>query len=197
MTYETANPEIDRVTLVPAMAREGKTYAQIGEVLGVRRQRVKQILDRMRRDDPTIPLPRGVRQADSAFRRAARTAKPRPRHADLPGATPEQYTLLRAKLHQKAATAKRLGIPFSLTIAALWPIPTVCPVLGIPISLTECGHRDNYVSFDRFDPSKGYTPENTLIMSYRANRIKNDATPAELRKIADFFTKHQLQSIFT
>jgi hypothetical protein len=41
------------------------------------------------------------------------------------------------------------------------------------------------MSIDRIDPSKGYTPDNVWLISQRANRIKNDATPEELKLIAE------------
>jgi hypothetical protein len=44
--------------------------------------------------------------------------------------------------------------------------------------------RRNY-SLDRIDSSKGYIKGNVWVISLRANRIKNDSTPQELRLIAD------------
>ena len=44
-------------------------------------------------------------------------------------------------------------------------------------------------SFDRIDPKKGYTKNNIVIVSTRANRIKSDATVDEIRKVADFYEK--------
>jgi hypothetical protein len=45
---------------------------------------------------------------------------------------------------------------------------------------------ENSPSMDRVNPNKGYTKENTAILCWRCNRIKQDAKPFELRKIADF-----------
>ena len=39
-------------------------------------------------------------------------------------------------------------------------------------------------ALDRIDPSRGYTPDNVWIISYRMNRIKNDATPRELALVS-------------
>lgn len=39
-------------------------------------------------------------------------------------------------------------------------------------------------ALDRIDPSLGYTPDNVWIISYRMNRIKNDATPRELALVS-------------
>jgi hypothetical protein len=44
-------------------------------------------------------------------------------------------------------------------------------------------------SIDRIIPSLGYVRGNVVIVSMRANRIKTDATDAELRRVAKFYTK--------
>jgi hypothetical protein len=61
-----------------------------------------------------------------------------------------------------------------------------CPITGEPL-LWERGHKkpqNNSPSLDRIDPRKGYTQDNVWLISYRMNRIKNDATPEELEAIA-------------
>jgi hypothetical protein len=61
-----------------------------------------------------------------------------------------------------------------------------CPITDEPL-LWERGHgkpQDNSPSLDRIDPRKGYTKGNVWLISYRMNRIKNDATPEELETIA-------------
>lgn len=60
-------------------------------------------------------------------------------------------------------------------------IPEKCPVLGI--TLTWDGPRDTRPSLDRIKPAAGYTPENIQVISFRANRIKSDATAEELRAV--------------
>jgi len=49
--------------------------------------------------------------------------------------------------------------------------------------------KENSPSLDRIDSKKGYVPGNVMIMSWRANRIKNDGTAAEHKKIAEFLEK--------
>jgi hypothetical protein len=87
-------------------------------------------------------------------------------------------------LNAARSRAKEKGIPFSLTAADI-SVPSHCPVLFIPLGT---GERDNAPSLDRIVPAKGYVPENVIVISQRANRIKNDATPQELHNIAEFFT---------
>lgn len=91
----------------------------------------------------------------------------------------------------KKMNAALSDIPFYLTIDnVIWP--EFCPALGIKLDYFRKGKgkQTNYSpSFDRLDPSQGYTPENTRIISNRANRLKNDGSSEELRKIADYIDR--------
>jgi hypothetical protein len=87
------------------------------------------------------------------------------------------------------ARAKRNGLPFTLTRATFPVCPVLCPVLGLPLVYCADGApAPNSASLDRRDSLQGYTPENVLIISHRANCLKRDATPEELRKLAAFFS---------
>ncbi|MEO1077616.1 MAG: hypothetical protein AAFX41_16875 [Bacteroidota bacterium] len=80
-------------------------------------------------------------------------------------------------------------VPFNLTPADI-TIPFECPVLGIPIIVGADKASDNSPSLDRVVPALGYVRGNVLVISNRANRIKNNATIAELRQVAEFFENH-------
>ena len=43
------------------------------------------------------------------------------------------------------------------------------------------------MSFDRIDNSKGYIKDNLVVVSLRANTIKNVATVKEMYQVADFY----------
>lgn len=79
--------------------------------------------------------------------------------------------------------ALHLGIPFSIVPDDI-VIPKICPVLGI--SLTIDGSRDTRPSLDRIIPAKGYILENIRVISFRANRLKSDASVEEIRKILKY-----------
>ena len=80
--------------------------------------------------------------------------------------------------------AKTLGIESNLDISDI-NIPDKCPLLGIPLVPSGMkNNRDSSPSVDRKNPDKGYVKGNIAIISYRANRIKNNAKPYELKKIA-------------
>jgi hypothetical protein len=81
-------------------------------------------------------------------------------------------------------------MPFSITEADLLPIPAVCPVLGIPMFWSEragLGVNANTPTIDRIINSRGYVPGNVVIISYRANQLKSDATLDEMRKVVTFY----------
>lgn len=59
--------------------------------------------------------------------------------------------------------------------------PTHCPLLGLELLYTGGrGQTSENASLDRIDPTVGYVKGNVWIISYRANRLKNDATLEEL-----------------
>ena len=99
---------------------------------------------------------------------------------------PEKRMLIDAKVR-----AKRRGMEFTLLPSDI-SIPETCPVLGIPLRRSGkfC---PNSPSLDRIDNTKGYVKDNVIVVSYRANSIKKDATPTELRKIADFYMNLTVQ----
>ena len=64
-------------------------------------------------------------------------------------------------------------------------IPEYCPVLGLKINRGDSLTEDS-PSFDRIDNTKGYTKDNIQVISWRANRIKSDASLEELEKICNY-----------
>lgn len=79
--------------------------------------------------------------------------------------------------------ARAKGLPFSITIEDV-VIPAVCPLLGISIEPGDGKLHANSPSLDRLRPELGYVPGNVIVISYRANAIKQNATPEELEQIA-------------
>jgi hypothetical protein len=78
------------------------------------------------------------------------------------------------------------GIECTITEADII-IPERCPVLGIVLQRSTRGFQDASPSVDRIDSTKGYVPGNVHVISARANRLKSDATIAELRALVDYF----------
>lgn len=78
--------------------------------------------------------------------------------------------------------ARSKNIDCTITISDII-IPVYCPVLGIKIFQSKKRLSPNSPTLDRLDSSKGYTPGNVRVISWRANSIKNDATLEEIEKI--------------
>lgn len=89
------------------------------------------------------------------------------------------------------ASAKKRGIEFSLTVSDLhqmtWPIS--CPVLGIALKFHRGQAQDNSYSIDRIENDKGYTIDNIVVISLKANKLKNVASADELEKLSEFYKK--------
>lgn len=62
----------------------------------------------------------------------------------------------------------------------------VCPILGIEIDWMNTKRGENSPSLDRTDSTKGYIPGNVQVVSWRANRIKNDGTAEEHFMIGNY-----------
>lgn len=77
------------------------------------------------------------------------------------------------------ARAKRNNIEFSITKQDI-SMPENCPYLNIPIKINDIKSNYNSPSIDRIDNSKGYIKGNVIIVSRKANTIKNNATLQEL-----------------
>jgi hypothetical protein len=76
--------------------------------------------------------------------------------------------------------AKENGIQIDIEIEDII-VPEKCPVLGIVLSVD--GPKDTSPSLDRIIPEHGYTKGNVRVISWRANWIKNNATPDEIEKL--------------
>jgi len=75
--------------------------------------------------------------------------------------------------------AVSLNLPFNIEPSDI-VVPEICPVLGIPLST---GDRENAPSLDRLIPALGYVLGNIRVISFRANRIKSDASAEEIKRV--------------
>jgi len=86
--------------------------------------------------------------------------------------------------------ARRKGLEFNIEESDII-VPEKCPVLGIPLIQGKGKVCRNSPSIDRINPLKGYVKGNVIIVSNLANTIKTNATPSEIRMVADFYEKLQ------
>jgi hypothetical protein len=83
--------------------------------------------------------------------------------------------------------ARDKGLEFDLTAADV-VIPSVCPILGMPLEHKKGspGGAHNSPALDRIDNTKGYVRGNVIVISHLANMMKSSATPEQLLKFADW-----------
>ena len=169
-------------TLLFNMAKEGVPYTQIMEALDgkVSRQRLHQLCKKEGIDGTAI------RQAKNEKERNDRmTAKWGVNWTNKEWRKSEICHAMREKFKNKKNAAQYTKWGFNITFDDIeWPL--VCPVLGVELDYYASQASENSISFDRINPLKGYEKGNVAVMSWRANRIKNDGNAEEHRKIAEF-----------
>lgn len=95
---------------------------------------------------------------------------------------PNKDLLRRAK-----GRAKKKGIEFNIELSDI-NIPELCPVFGYKLVLHDGTLGHDSMSLDRIENTKGYIKGNIIVVSHRANTLKNDATLDELKRIVEFYS---------
>jgi hypothetical protein len=85
--------------------------------------------------------------------------------------------------------ALKKGREFTITKED-FEIPKTCPVLGLPIFVSDERLSDNSPTIDRVDNSKGYTKDNIMCISFKANSLKGEGNIADFKKIIEYIEKH-------
>ena len=146
----------------------GKSLQILGTELGVSKQRIGQIIQ---------PFKQNV---DARLDRPAKESN-RSNYS-------WQWTKQRSIFYTRRKQAKDQNIEWTITpFDLVWP--DVCPILNIVLNYERNnGRTENSPSLDRLDPKRGYIPGNVVIISWRANRIKNNGTAQEHLDIAAYMT---------
>jgi hypothetical protein len=164
---------VDEVLKIRGLLENGKTTKEIGNIYSVSRQRIYQVLTK-------YGLNTNVKIRKNFLR----------------DKEPKYYWF------NKMLTLKQIDKKERTILLETMDIPDFCPMLGIKLNYDGTGIESNWSrndtspSLDRIKSDLGYTKDNIHIISWRANRIKNDSTPEELMKIAkymDNLTKNTLQ----
>ena len=104
---------------------------------------------------------------------------------------------LDARLWQSAKSrAETKNLPFNLEVSDI-KIPNLCPVLKIPLysGAGMGGIHDGSPTLDRKVPHLGYVKGNVKVISSLANRIKSNATSAQIQEVADYVRKIEEENI--
>src|SRR5262249_28045470 len=86
--------------------------------------------------------------------------------------------------------AWRDGIPFTITMDD-FVIPDRCPYLDLKISKGISHIAPCSPSLDRINPRKGYIRGNVIVVSQRANIIKQDANATEIEMVAKWLQREE------
>lgn len=65
-------------------------------------------------------------------------------------------------------------------------VPEECPILGIKLKRGKSKQTGASPSLDRIDNSKGYTPDNIAVISYKANACKNTMTVEQIKRLHEY-----------
>jgi hypothetical protein len=81
--------------------------------------------------------------------------------------------------------AKIGNLPFNIT-ASDFEIPIFCPAIGIRLELGNGKLHDASPTLERIVPELGYVKGNIAVISYKANRMKNNSSLIELENLTEW-----------
>ncbi len=90
---------------------------------------------------------------------------------------------------QTKGRAKKLNIPFDEQAVriALKNCPEVCPVFKTKFVIGEgAGPKESSPTLDRIIPENGYVTGNVCVISWKANRLKNNSSFEELLQVVEW-----------
>jgi hypothetical protein len=97
---------------------------------------------------------------------------------------------LRSLIRSAKKRSRTRGTRFDLAETDLM-IPLRCPVFGIKLIQGTRRLKDNAPTIDEIVPGRGYVKSNVAIISWRANRLKSDATIKEVRAVLKYMEDHR------
>jgi hypothetical protein len=86
--------------------------------------------------------------------------------------------------------AKERGIKFTLRLEDII-VPKYCPLLGMRLQRGIKTSVDSSPTLDRKKPSRGYVRGNIWVISAKANRMKSDASLAEMIRLVRNWRTHE------
>lgn len=165
---------------VSELLHKGATYKQIGLLYGVSRERIRQIAKKLNLQGKSLKVRKQNKEEELLEHL---TLKYGEFYKDGIVNKGDFLTACKRKFTSKKNVSKKeeWGIEFG---DVKWN--THCPILGYELDYFSNIRQENSPSFDKIDPTKGYVVGNVQIVSWRANRIKNDGTAEEHEKIAKY-----------
>ena len=85
-------------------------------------------------------------------------------------------------------------LPCNITfqyLNVIWPLDNKCPVFGTPFERGKGQPINTSPNVDRIEPELGYVIGNVQILSHLANKIKSDATPAQVLAVGQYLVEQE------
>lgn len=161
------------------------TYDKMGVKLGLTRQRIFQLLKLP--EFSTLVAKRAKRAKDYEDLKAGmKRHRHFLRHGFYPGASKEERLMGKKMRYSltilRQNNEKHNNREFNITLDDI-EFPKACPVLGIKLNYFSPKLCDASPSFDRLNCKKGYVKGNVRVISFRANKIKSNASSTEVLKV--------------
>jgi hypothetical protein len=171
-----------------SLYKSGMTNVDIGQEMGVTTKAVERQIAKIRTEYGLVGRPRKYSSKTEA--RLAVNRQARERYVHRPKKQNKRTDHPNYSMWQQAKhRAKEQGVPFDLELDDI-VIPELCPLLEIPLIKGKGTWSDNSPTLDKIIPSEGYVRGNIQVISFRANRIKMNASIEELELIARNLRKY-------
>ena len=144
-------------------------------------------LQERRKTDPAF----AAKNASSSKRWRQKNSEKCQEHGLKRRAASSPASLLWASARQRA---RKKGWNFDILPEDIF-VPAFCPILGVPLIVGVGGVKPNSMSLDRIDSSRGYVRGNVMVVSFRANALKNNATLEEVELLYHHMKSLRLQSV--
>jgi hypothetical protein len=107
-----------------------------------------------------------------------------------PSSLEQKYAYWRYYLPRVKIDARKRNIEFNITLENIFA-PDFCPIFNTKLNYSgKPNAPEEKPSLDRIDNTKGYIPGNIMVISWRANKLKADATLEQLYKAALFWKNY-------
>jgi hypothetical protein len=167
----------DGLQQIQTLINQGYSNTYIGQKKGISGTWVHRIIIDYGLKDIPYPIRKKIRTALSHEQRIE---------------TASTITWVERSLSRIRAMCRRNNTPFTLQIEDFLPVPIHCPILGIELNYSGSFDkaRKDTASFDRVIPNLGYVKGNVNIVSWEANRLKNNACRDDLVRILHYMDTH-------
>lgn len=174
MTFKRKIPTEDEEKIKERLLNS-ETYQNIADTYGVSRERIRQYAKKL--DLQGYGMRNRSEKAHEDW--LSKMKSKYGHHFDGTYVTDKDFlSVCLEKYRTKKAQVKSSNRPFEVEFSnIIWN--RVCPILGIKLDYFAEGRQENSPSFDCISSSLHYTNDNVQIISWRANRIKNNGTAEE------------------